>query len=243
VDPGFLRRVLKAILNETQTGQADIGKVGAALNVSNDALGEALARLGEEGLVTVRGGSLELTRDNRLSLAVKAIELGADSQTVSRSLGWLEFEELAAYVFEMNGYNVYRRFRFQAEGRRWEVDALALRRPYMVCAECKHWTKGMGNSTARGIIEAHMEKTDVFSRHLAGLAKRIGAHRWGSATVVPVALTMSPTDMSIYRRVPSVSILALPSFLDEFGGQLERLVHHTVELPEWRPGPTQTRLR
>jgi hypothetical protein len=243
VDPGFLRRVLKAILNETQTGQADIGKVGATLNISNEALGEALARLGEEGLVTVRGGALELTRDNRLSLAVKAIELGADSQTVSRSLGWLEFEELAAYVFEMNGYNVYRRFRFQAEGRRWEVDALALRRPYMVCTECKHWTKVMGNSTARGIVEAHMEKTKVFSRHLPGLSKKISAHRWGSATVVPVALTMSPTDMSIYRRVPSVSILALPSFLDEFGGQLERLVHHAVDLPEWRPSPTQTRLR
>ena len=243
MDPAFLRHVLKAILNETQTGQADVGKVGEALNVSNEALGEALARLGEEGLVTVRGDSLELSRDNRLGLAVKAIELGADFQTVSRSLGWLEFEELAAYVFEMNGHSVYRRFRFQAEGRRWEVDVLALRRPYIVCAECKHWAKGMGNSTARGIIEAHSEKTEVFSRHLPRLTKRVKAHRWGSATVVPVALTMAPTDMSIYRRVPSVSILALPSFLDEFGGQLERLLHYEVELPEWRPGPTQTRLR
>ena len=238
MEPSFLRNVIKAILNETQVGQVDVGKLCEALNVSNGTLGEALARLGEEGLVTAKEGHLKLSRDNRLGLAVKAIELGADFQTVSQSLGWLEFEELAAYVFEMNGHSAHRRFRFQAEGRRWEMDVLALRRPYIVCAECKHWTKGMGNTTAHGIIEAHSEKTDVFSRHLAGLAKRIGAHRWGSATVVPVALTMSPTDMSIYRRVPSVSILALPSFLDEFGGKLERLVHHTVELPEWRRGPT-----
>jgi len=61
--------------------------------------------------------------------------------------------------------------------------------------------------------------------------------------VVPVALTLSPTDMNIYRRVPSVSILALPSFLDEFGGQLERLVHHVVELPASKPRPSQMRLR
>jgi len=135
VDSAFLRHVLKTILDETQTGKADIGKVGEALNVSNEALREALARLGEEGLVTVRGESQEHSRDNRLGLAIKAIELGADFQTVSRSLGWLEFEELAAYVFEMNGHSVYRRFRFQAEGRRWEVDVLALRRPYIVCAE------------------------------------------------------------------------------------------------------------
>ncbi len=243
MDPSFLRNVLKAILNGTQTGQVDVGKLNDALNVSNEALGEALIQLSEEGLVTVRGDSLELSRDNRLGLAVKAIELGADFQTVSQSLGWLEFEELAAYVFEMNGYGVLRRFRFQADGRRWEMDVLALRRPYIVCAECKHWTKGIGNSTARGIIETHIEKTEVFSRRLPELSKRIKAQGWGTATVVPVALTLSPTDMSIYRRVPSVSILALPSFLDEFGGQLERLIHHVVELPTYRSRPTQTRLR
>ncbi|HEX9914596.1 MAG TPA: hypothetical protein VGB32_06720 [Candidatus Bathyarchaeia archaeon] len=243
MDPSFLRNVLKAILNGTQTGQVDVGKLNDALNVSNEALGEALIQLSEEGFVTVRGDSLELSRDNRLGLAVKAIELGADFQTVSQSLGWLEFEELAAYVFEMNGYSVLRRFRFQADGRRWEMDVLALRWPYIVCAECKHWTKGIGNSTARGIIETHIEKTEVFSRRLPELSKRIKAQGWGTATVVPIALTLSPTDMSIYRRVPSVSILALPSFLDEFGGQLERLIHHVVELPTYRSRPTQTRLR
>jgi len=243
LDPSFLRNVLKAILNGTQTGQVDVGKLNDALNVSNEALGEALIQLSEEGFVTVRGDSLELSRDNRLGLAVKAIELGADFQTVSQSLGWLEFEELAAYVFEMNGYSVLRRFRFQADGRRWEMDVLALRWPYIVCAECKHWTKGIGNSTARGIIETHIEKTEVFSRRLPELSKRIKAQGWGTATVVPIALTLSPTDMSIYRRVPSVSILALPSFLDEFGGQLERLIHHVVELPTYRSRPTQTRLR
>lgn len=239
----MLRQILKAILNGTQPGLVALDTLKEELNVTGEALEDALNHLQEEGLVTVSGDALELTRDNRLGLAVRAIELGADFQTVSRSLGWLEFEELAAYVFEMNGYSVHRRFRFQAEGRRWEMDVLALRSPYIVCAECKHWTKGIGNSTARGIIETHLEKTEVFSRHLYQLAKKIRAHRWGHATVVPLALTMAPTDMNIYRRVPCVSILALPSFLDEFGGQLERLAYHRVELPPWKPKPTQTRLR
>jgi hypothetical protein len=237
------RQILKAILNGTQPGSIALDTLKEDLNVTGEALEDALNHLQDEGLVTVSGDTLELTRDNRLGLAVRAIELGADFQTVSRSLGWLEFEELVAHVFEMNGYNVHRRFRFQAEGRRWEMDVLALRSPYIVCAECKHWAKGIGNSTARGIIETHLEKTEVFSRHMHQLAKKIRAHRWGHATVVPLALTMAPTDMNIYRRVPCVSILALPSFLDEFGGQLERLAHHRVELPPWTPKPTQTRLR
>ena len=241
--PGMLRQILKAILNGTQPGPIALDTLKEDLNITGEALEDALNHLQEDGLVTVSGDALELTRDNRLGLAVRAIELGADFQTVSRSLGWLEFEELAAHVFEMNGYSVHRRFRFQAEGRRWEMDVLALRSPYIVCAECKHWTKGIGNSTARGIIETHLKKTEVFSRHLHQLAKKIRAHRWGHATVVPLALTMAPTDMNIYRRVPCVSILALPSFLDEFGGQLERLAYHRVELPPWKPKPTQTRLR
>ena len=186
---------------------------------------------------------MELTRDNRLGLAVKAIEKGADFQTVSRSLGWLEFEELAAHVFAMNGYSVHRRFRFQAEGRRWEMDVLALQSPYIVCAECKHWARAIGNSTARGIIESHLEKTEVFSKHLNELSTKIRVSRWSHATVVPVTLTMAPTDMNVYRRVACVSIQALPSFLDEFGGQLERLQHHEVELSPWKHKPTQTRLR
>jgi len=240
---GMLKQILQTILSETQSGPVALNTLKEKLKVTGEGLEDALSRLQEEALVTMRDGSLELTRDNRLGLAVRAIELGADFQTVSRSLGWLEFEELAAHVFEMNGYSVHRRFRFHAEGRRWEMDVLALRSPYIVCAECKHWTKGIGNSTARGIIETHLEKTEVFSRHLNQQAKKIRAHRWSHATVVPVALTMDPTDRNIYRRVPCVSIVALPSFLDEFGGQLERMVHHRVELPPWKPKPTQTRLR
>lgn len=239
----MLAHILQAILSGTQSGSIALNTLKEKLNVTGEMLQDTLNHLQEEGLLTMRGDVLELSRDNRLGIAVRAIELGADFQTVSRSLGWLEFEELAAHVFEMNGYSVYRRFRFQAEGRRWEIDVLALRSPYMVCAECKHWAKGIGNSTARGIIETHLEKTEVFSRHLSQQAKKIRAHRWSHATVVPVALTMDPTAMNIYRRVPCVSIVALPRFLDEFGGQLERLVYHRVELPPWKPRPTQTRLR
>ena len=61
--------------------------------------------------------------------------------------------------------------------------------------------------------------------------------------VIPNTLTLSPTKMRIYRRMPSVSVLALTSFLASFEGYLERMAHFKVELPEWKPKPRQTRLR
>jgi hypothetical protein len=136
-----------------------------------------------------------------------------------------------------------RRFRFMAEGRRWELDLLAVRTPYIICGECKHWGKGIGNQTARGIIETHLEKTEVFTEHLEELRKRVRLVDWPKAVVIPMVLTLSATPMEIYRRVPSVSVLALPSFLGDFDGQLERLAHFRTNLKQLEHKLKQTVLR
>ena len=243
MNPSAYKQVLKAVLNKTTEGPVASDAIKEAVNVTDEAFNESLRSMVEEGFMTLADGVIEASIEQRISIALKTIELGADFQSVSNGLGWLEFEELVARVFEENGFSVLRRYRFQAEGRRWEMDVLASRYPYIVCAECKHYTRGMGNSTARNIVETHLEKTEVFSRHLPGQAKKIGVHRWRDAVVIPITLTLSPTKMRIYRRMPSVSVLALTSFLASFEGYMERMAHFRVELPEWKPKPRQTRLR
>jgi len=237
------KQVVKAILVKTQSGEATLDEVRESVNITSEAFDQTVEAMVKDGAITLDGDAVRLSKEQRVRLAVRAVELGADFQTVSGSLGWLEFEELVAYVFEENVFTVQRRYRFQAEGRRWEMDVLASRYPYILCAECKHYTRGIGNSTARNIVETHLEKTEVFSRHLPGQAKKIGVHRWRDAVVIPITLTLSPTKMRIYRRMPSVSVLALTSFLASFEGYLERIAHFKVELPEWKPKPRQTRLR
>jgi hypothetical protein len=49
--------------------------------------------------------------------------------------------------------------------------------------------------------------------------------------------------MEIYRRVPTVSVLALPSFIAEFDGQLERLANFRVELTPATPSLKQMKIR
>jgi Holliday junction resolvase-like predicted endonuclease len=235
--------VVKAFLVKTQSGEATLDEVRGSINITSEAFDQIVETMAGDGTITLDGDAVKLSTEQRVGLAVRAVELGVDFQTVGGGLGWLEFEELVARVFEMNGFTVLRRYRFQAEGRRWEMDVLASRSPYIVCAECKHYTRGMGDGTARSIVETHLEKTEVFSRHLSGQAKKIGVHRWREAVVIPITLTLSPTRMRIYRRVPSVSVLALTSFLASFEGYLERVTHFRVELPEWKPKPRQTRLR
>jgi len=212
-------------------------------NITNESLENILSSLKSMKLISRNGDEIKIEIGQRLKLAIKLVELGGDLRNISNNLDWLEFEEFAGSVFQKNGFNVKKRFRFQAEGRRWEIDILATSYPYIICAECKHWTSGMGNSAARNIVEIHLEKVKVFSEHIKDLSRRINVHRWTHSFIIPITLTLSPTRMKIYRRMPSVSVHALPNFLDEFSGYLERLVHFRVVIPEYKPKPRQTKLR
>ncbi len=225
-----MRLVLTRLLSLTNDESVEIEKLRDSMRITSEALMGVLDQLSESDMITIEGGRITPSLDQRLQIATKAVEVGADFESVSRSLGWKEFEEISAKVFEENHFRVLRRFRFTGEGRRWEIDLLAIRAPYLICAECKHWRKGMSNQTARGIVETHMEKTEVFSRFVEALNERIGIEGWTKATLVPIVITLSATPMEIYRRIPSVSVLALPRFIAEFDGQLERLTSFMVEL-------------
>jgi hypothetical protein len=87
----------------------------------------------------------------------------------------------------------------------------------------------------------HLEKVEVFSKHIEELRERIGICGWSRAVAIPMALTLSATPMEIYRRVPSVSVLSLPSFINEFGGQLERLANFKLELTPVKTENNQTK--
>jgi len=234
---------LTRLLTFTNGETIEVEALRGSLRITHETFDALLQQLVDDGLASVQGETISLGLDQRLNVAMKAVEAGADTEAVSRSLGWLEFEELSAKVFETNGFCVLRRFRFTAEGRRWELDLLAIHAPHLICGECKHWGKGIGNQTARGIIETHLEKTEVFTRHIEGLRERIGICGWSKAVIVPMTLTLSATPMAIYRRVPSVSVLALPSFINEFDGQLERLANWKKKLQPMKPEKKQTKLK
>ena len=238
------KKIYKKLLSLTSgDNSTPIDKLRKESKTTSESIDNTISSLESMGLATVSENIVSLELEQRLKLAIKLVEMGGDLRNTSYDLGWLEFEEFSAKVFQENGFNVMKRFRFQAKERRWEIDVLASSYPYIICAECKHWTTGMGNSSARSIVETHLEKVKVFSENIGDLARKISVHRWKSGIVIPMTLTLSPTRMKIYRRMPSVSVHALPSFLNEFSGYLERMVHFRIEVPEYKPEPRQTKLR
>jgi hypothetical protein len=237
------RILLQVILNKTKEVPVDATEIREDLAITVEAFEEILGKLRDKDLIGWDGEKIEASLEQRIELSVMAIRFGADFEKISNTLGWKEFEELVARVFRENGFNTKSRYRFNAEGRRWEIDVLATSYPYIVCAECKHYTSGMGNSVARNIIETHIEKTEVMGKHIGELAKKIGVQDWKDAILVPITLTLKPTKMNIYRRVPSVSVFMLPSFLAEFPGYMERMTYFHVDVPKNTPKPKQLKLR
>jgi len=237
------RDIIVALLEQTREGPTDHESLREAVRVTDEAFNHFLDHLSAEGLVEVGEEAVIASLEQRLKLSIRAVRAGADLERVSRGLGWLEFEEMAAYAFEENGFRVSRRFRFQADGRRWEIDVLAVRKPLVVCAECKHWSKGLGNMTARNIVETHLEKVQVMSENAPRLAERGKYEGWEKAIFVPMALSLQPARNKIYRRIPVVSIFELPSFLSEFQGQMDWLASFPVDLPPPKPRIKQTVLK
>ncbi|GAF88043.1 unnamed protein product, partial [marine sediment metagenome] len=121
------RDILIALLEKTMNRTTSRAELREAVRVTDEALSLFLDQLTVEKLLEEGGDLVKASLSQRLEIAVRAIKAGADFERVSRSLGWLEFEEMVAYTFEENGYDVSRRFRFQAEGRRWEIDVLAVK--------------------------------------------------------------------------------------------------------------------
>jgi hypothetical protein len=218
------RILLLQLLIETKDGASELNYLRDRLKLTDEVFDNLILGLTESKTITLSDNTVMLTLSQRLDVA------GSDIEAVSRSLTWLEFEEFCARVFEENGFKVRRRFRFSAKGRRWEIDLFAFKKPWIILAECKHWIRGMSNSATRGVIERHVEKSNVLAEHIAEISLKVGINGWGVSTIIPMALTLSATPLDIYDRVPCVSILALPSFLSDFNGYLTQLKSFKVNI-------------
>ncbi|MCK5670912.1 hypothetical protein KAI10_05980, partial [Candidatus Bathyarchaeota archaeon] len=108
------RLLLQSILEGTKDGPAAAEEIRETIIITNEAFDEIVSELSGKGLVGWDGVEFKADLEQRIEIAVRAIQLGADFEKISKSLGWKEFEELVARVFRENGYNTKSRYRFQA---------------------------------------------------------------------------------------------------------------------------------
>ena len=110
------RNLLISLLKLTKNGPVLTELVKREAHLSAAVMSKLLAKLQNEDLVYLKQGCIEVESENRLTLAVQALSLGADVEDISNLLCWQEFEEIAGYVLKNNGFTVSNNVRFQAVG-------------------------------------------------------------------------------------------------------------------------------
>ncbi|MHC3129296.1 MAG: restriction endonuclease [Candidatus Bathyarchaeota archaeon] len=222
--------VLISILKLTNSGAAAEEVVAMDANVPVHVTNDFLKGLREIGLIECENGKIEVSSNQRVKLAIHAINHGTDIERVCKVLEWIEFENFAATAFEANNFAVKRRFRFKASGRRWEIDVLAYSEPIVVCVDCKRWRRGWGNSAITKVVELQAQRTEVLAKNLQFIQRKIELNDWKQAILFPAIISLFPGPVKFYKKVPVVPILQLQNFLDEFQGHITELTHFQATL-------------
>ena len=144
---------------------------------------------------------------DRLQTALFAITLGATIEDVSEYLTWRYFEAITGIILEENGFDVTKNLVLTKP--RMEIDVIGKRMNLALLIDCKHW-KNMSKSALDEIVKKQIERV-----------KRYVADE--DITALPVIVTLHQEGTQLVENVPIVPIMKLPSFLDEFVGNLGSL--------------------
>ena len=144
---------------------------------------------------------------DRLQTALFAITLGATIEDVSEYLTWRDFEAITGIILEENGFDVTKNLVLTKP--RMEIDVIGKKMNLALLIDCKHW-KTMSKSALDEIVKKQIERV-----------KRYVADE--DITALPVIVTLHQDGTQLVENVPIVPIMKLPSFLDEFVGNLGSL--------------------
>lgn len=224
--------MLQAILKNTRNTSSRIEALADELGAPLKNISAEIEQLTKENLVQVgKEGVVETTPRQRLKMSFDIIKSGGDVEKVCRYLTWQEFEDASAQILDESGYRVLHRYRFRSEGRRWEIDLLAFKKPMILCFDCKHWRGGGKRSALMKAIEAQAKRVEAFAQSAKVNRIKLGLSDWNKATLLPVMIVLLDLPL-IHGGVPSVPVFRLGDFLYELPAALDSLSSVRLSLNE-----------
>jgi len=217
------KNVLLSLLRLTRSGSVRKELLAKDAKTPTQATEQALKKLSQNDLFNEHEGVIEASPSQRVKMAVQAIRLAADLERVCNLLSWTEFESIAAQAFEANGYRVMKNLRFKQASRRWEIDVIGLKKPLILCVDCKHWKRGWQRAATVKAVEAQIERTEAFAKALPNYYQKARLEGWETATLLPIVMSLTPGPYKFYNNVPIVPVLQLQDFINELPAQAHLL--------------------
>lgn len=213
-------KLLENTCNDEKTSVRDLA---SKARFSTQMTADIINRLSMYGLLISEHETIIVNRVNRIQLAIEAVNNGMDWERICRTLGFREFEDITAEAFRANNFKVYSRFIFRHAGRRFEIDVVGQRRHIIICADCKHWSRGMSIGQLFQAVKKQAERTQTLVKDAQICKNRFNVTNESEILFIPIIITLGNPKNRMIERVPIVPVLALRSFLAEFDLNLKSL--------------------
>jgi hypothetical protein len=204
------REVLKTLLRIKRSEEWSLTKLSEEANMPVEVVKNVLMEVAD--FVTVKDDATSIAGYGKVQIAVLCLNLGADPSYISRHLDWRGFEEFAAKIVDAYGYAVYKNYRFKSVNRRWEIDVLAIKKPVLLCLNCKHFLKQRWASLKKAALE-ELERAEALKQALPRLKlEPKPSEGW---KILPALVTLIAPKSKVYDKIPIVRITELGNFLEE----------------------------
>jgi Holliday junction resolvase-like predicted endonuclease len=142
-------------------------------------------------------------------------------EEVLSKLDWKEFEKFVAEIFRENNFHVKTNFRFKTK-RRYEIDLIATRGNFVICADCKDWSSGRHKKTAlRYAAKEQEERIKEFKRFLKKNPIAKGLLKISQTPhFVPLIISLLQEDLLIEGKTIVSPVWKLNNFLVELESYL-----------------------
>ncbi|MBS7287571.1 MAG: restriction endonuclease [Candidatus Freyarchaeota archaeon] len=207
------------------------GFIGEAeLRNSGERMKELVRFLLEKGVVYREEGGF--AAPDRIALVESLLAYGFTAEYLASFFTWRDFEAFSDDVLFRHGYSSLRNFRFSRGGRRFEVDILALKKPLVLCVECKHYKKPKTTMLSKQSIERHIERAKALAESMESLTLSMGVSGWGRLKVVPFIITL--TQEGMYKEIPIIPVFKLNTFLLELDQNINSICFFEAEASSYR---------
>jgi len=160
----------------------------------------------------------------KIKLAFLAIRLGGSVEEVTRLLSWREFEGFCSNILEYHFFRVYRNFRFKSNKRRFEIDLMGLKKPYILCFDAKKWD--LRPRKASGIRKSalmQLERCVELASKIPTLKTALNLNDWKEILIIPGIVTLFEEAVKIFEGVPVVPLFKFKRFIEEFEDYLDKI--------------------
>ncbi len=164
------------------------------------------------------------TNLEQCSIVIKLMEQNIPLHKIISFLDWKKFETLTSALFGTIGYSTCTNYRFKDDFRKYEIDVLAYKYPYLFVIDCKfHKNK----TSFKDSVTKQKERAEslFYSFPLLGadLIKSLSLPLNRKILLLPLLLTLHDSTIILHENIPVIPFLKLKGFLveiDEFRSDL-----------------------